>query len=106
MLTKRFAERLKQARRERKVSQQDLAVQLGFKYSQIVCAWENAKRTPGLDVIDVIAEKLKVRPEFFFVDNARVEDYVATDQVTLMHRPSLHKSVAGIGSTRGLRRAS
>ena len=47
---------LKQLRKSRGISQQELAELIGIKHGSSVCNYEQGRRTPELDVICKIAE--------------------------------------------------
>ena len=52
----RFPQVLKELREERKLTQAELASNLGYKSAVTIAQWETGKRTPGLDNLIVIAK--------------------------------------------------
>ena len=58
-----FAERLKQLRRQRNISQQMLSIQLGVNQTTISC-WEIANREPSYEMLARIADLFGVSADY------------------------------------------
>lgn len=63
-----FGERLRNARKEKKISQKDFATLLNVRPSS-VCEWENNKHKPDIDTIDSICSILNVTPGYLLGRN-------------------------------------
>ena len=59
----KFAEKLKELRDEKKLSQRTLAKELGFSQAAIA-RWENNLQTPNIDVAIIIAKYFKVSTDY------------------------------------------
>ena len=59
-----FGEQLRKIRRDRSITQSDLAELIGFSVSTII-RWEAGERTPGVDDLTSIASKLGVPSGYF-----------------------------------------
>lgn len=58
-----FASRLKDLRKKKKISQAQLAKELGVT-QQTVCMWERGRRRPPISTISSIADLFDVKPSF------------------------------------------
>lgn len=67
MLKAIVAKNIKEFRLKRGLSQSDLAELIGYTNYGAINRWENQKAEPTLDVLDKIAEALKVDPRALFV---------------------------------------
>lgn len=59
----KFAERLKDLREEKGLSQRTLAKELGFSQSAIT-RWENNLQTPNIDIAIIVAKYFKVSTDY------------------------------------------
>ena len=60
-----FGKRLKELRKENKLSQQELCVKLNFKITQSAIAlWENDERVPNLDAVILLAKFFNVSLDY------------------------------------------
>lgn len=59
----KFAERLKDLREEKGLSQRTLATKLGFSQAAIT-RWENNLQTPNIDVAIIVAKYFKVSTDY------------------------------------------
>ena len=59
----KFAEKLKELRDEKNLSQRTLAKELGFSQAAIA-RWENSLQTPNIDVAIIIAKYFKVSTDY------------------------------------------
>ncbi len=66
----KFGERLKELRLEKRLSQRQLANDVGYKQSSIV-RWEKGLQTPNIDVAIVFAKYFKVTTDYLL----GLEDY-------------------------------
>jgi transcriptional regulator with XRE-family HTH domain len=55
-----FAANVRRLRTERGLLQEDLAIDLGYRHSRWVCEIEHNRHSPGLDLVDRVAEALGV----------------------------------------------
>lgn len=66
-----FGPRLTWARRERGMTQYDLAVQIGLGDASVVCTWERGKHLPGADNLAHIALALDVTTDWLLFGDER-----------------------------------
>lgn len=59
----KFAERLKDLREEKGLSQRTLAKELGFSQAAIA-RWENNSQTPNIDVAIIVSKYFKVSTDY------------------------------------------
>ncbi len=61
----KFSERLKELRKENKLSQQELSIRLKCKITQSAIAlWENDERVPNLDAVILLAKFFNVSLDY------------------------------------------
>ena len=66
----KFAERLKELREDKNLSQTELARELGFSQAAIA-RWEKSVQTPNIDTAIIVAKYFKVTTDFLL----GLEDY-------------------------------
>lgn len=64
-----FGEKLRQARKNCRLTQKELAEAVGAKHNSI-SNWENGQNQPDAEIIRRLCHALKVEPNYFFDDAA------------------------------------
>ena len=77
-IRKTFAERLKSARKERKVSQDTLASEIGVS-RRVISDWENANAAPPLDRLEPLAQVLRKPISYFLTQPMERTGYYLED---------------------------
>lgn len=79
-----FAEKLKDLRLERGLTQPDLAKLIGVSNGSI-SFWENGLNTPRADIINKLAKALNTTPEFLLnTDTENINDTIPQDELLLL----------------------
>ena len=74
MVMKDFGERLKEARKDRRLTQQELAIMCDTDEA-IIRSYEKGRRAPGKNMMLRLFDALKTPPDFFFQDELSFNPY-------------------------------
>ncbi len=66
--------RIKEARKLRKISQEELALLCGWGNRVRICQYENGKRTPSIQAIEAIGKSLNVKASWLCFGNEEISD--------------------------------
>ena len=81
-----FGEKLKNARKSKKMTQENLAKTIGAKHNS-VSDWENDKSKPDMDTVELLCGVLDINPTYLM--GAKSEDEYGNIVGNLMNEPDI-----------------